>query len=858
MRRFSPLRVPLRATGLAVVVGGCLLLAGCATVRPPPTSADPVAASLHKLGVNTTATKRKAPTGNDLPGSFAPLGATASFGDAATGTSQKAVSATDQVLLAGPTSQPSNLTTTCTSTTSYPATLFSDSGGSSSALACFAGGSNPWVAPAGDSGVNSLFQSLSSVATGDIDGDGQQELVAAYVAPPASAGADPTLELKIIQDSKAGFATSVTPLMDAKNVTDVSVATGDFTGDGTAGIVIAVAYAGQPGQLLFLSKTNGAYQIDAALTKTLARTLAGSAMSFRLASGNLDYDRADELALVVNEYLPSTNSGVANYYVYDDANHGFQLLKSGVVQGSGSSGTHTAQVADISLGDIDGDGLNEIVMGGPTSFSNNCGSYGQVVTALDDKAHGFQVLGSAYTSGITFASCNSSSVYFTFVKTLDLNGSGRDSIVANQYVYDYSPACSTGLCAQKDSTGAALKVPDSVFFTSADAGAVLSPTHAAVAVGDVTGDGRQNLLMYVQWHNSVAVYGIPAGGAWGPMASIPTASGTTAGALRPHLVTTRSEPSGPVLRYVPGSYKLVFTQPIVVAALAAPPCGANIGQNTSACVTTFGKSTTTGATVSTSVSVTAGVTVGFEEQENVPWVGDYTESETFSMQESATFATSAAYTLTKAVTYSTGSMKDGVVFTTIPFDQYTYKVVSAADPTLVGKLVVVSVPRTPIMLLADRSFYNASVPPGAMKIDSHVFTHKVGDISSYPTFSQVTKIIGEYGGTYYGPKSVSEGSGSTQLSIAVGSQVSSSTSLGIQYTDSFQATGQGYVDGMQVGYGATASLQISSGQTTTYTGTVGNIDSADFAAHQYQFGMFTYAQPLDGQKFDVVNYWVQQ
>lgn len=838
-----------------------MVLAGCASVRPP-TNADPVAASLHKLGVNTTATKRKAPTGKDLPGSFAPLGATASYGDASTGTSQKAVSATDQVLLAGPTTRPSNLTTTCTSTASYPATLFSVSGGSSSALACFGAASNPWVAPAGNAGVNHLFQSLSSVATGDIDGDGQQELVAAYVAPPASSGADPTLKLKIIQDSKAGFATSVTNLMDAKNVTDVSVATGDFAGDGTSGIVIAVAYAGQPGQLLFLNKANGSYQIDTALTKTLGRTSAGSVMSFRLASGNLDYDRAAELALVVNEYLPSRNSGVANYYVFDDANHGFQLLKSGVVQGSNASGTHSAQAADISLGDIDGDGLNEIVMGGPTSFSTNCTSYGQVVTALDDAAHGFQVLGTAFTSGITFANCTSSSVYFTFVKTLDLNGSGRDSIVANQFVYDYSPSCSTGLCAKKDSTGTPLQVPDSVFLTSADSGAVLSPTHADMAVGDVTGDGRQNVLIYVQWHNSVAVYGIaaaasPGGGGWGQMASIPTASGTTAGALRPHLVTTRSEPGGPVLRYVPGSYKLVFTQPIVVAALSAPPCGTNIGQNTSACVTTFGKSTSTGATVSTSVSVTAGVTVGFEAQENVPWVGDYTESEKFSMQETATFSTSAAYTLTKSVTYSTGSMKDGVVFTTIPFDQYTYKIVSAADPTLVGKLVVVSVPRTPIMLLADRSFYNASVPPGAMKIDSHVFTHTVGDISSYPTFSQVTKLIGEYGGTYYGPKSVSEGSGSTQLSIAVGSQVSASTALGVEYTDSFEATGQGYVDGMQVGYGATASLQISSGQTTTYTGTVGNIDSANFASHQYQFGMFTYVQPLDGQKFDVVNYWVQ-
>ncbi|MEJ2289880.1 MAG: hypothetical protein P8Y02_14815 [Deinococcales bacterium] len=60
---------------------------------------------------------------------------------------------------------------------------------------------------------------------------------------------------------------------------------------------------------------------------------------------------------------------------------------------------------------------------------------------------------------------------------------------------------------------------------------------------------------------------------------------------------------------------------------------------------------------------------------------------------------------------------------------------------------------------------------------------------------------------------------------------------------------------LNVGYGSSAGLTVTSGSSTTDVGTVGSIDAADYSANDYDFGLFTYVQPIDGQEVEVVNYW---
>jgi hypothetical protein len=89
----------------------------------------------------------------------------------------------------------------------------------------------------------------------------------------------------------------------------------------------------------------------------------------------------------------------------------------------------------------------------------------------------------------------------------------------------------------------------------------------------------------------------------------------------------------------------------------------------------------------------------------------------------------------------------------------------------------------------------------------------------------------------------------------VSNQISKSNTLALDYNFDFQTTGEGYVFGFNVGYGTSAGLTVTSGTSTTYTGTVGSIDAADYSANYYQFGLFTYVRPVNGQQIEVVNYW---
>jgi hypothetical protein len=52
------------------------------------------------------------------------------------------------------------------------------------------------------------------------------------------------------------------------------------------------------------------------------------------------------------------------------------------------------------------------------------------------------------------------------------------------------------------------------------------------------------------------------------------------------------------------------------------------------------------------------------------------------------------------------------------------------------------------------------------------------------------------------------------------------------------------------------TMSISHGDSTIYSGSIGSIESDTFPDNQYEFGLFTYLQSLEGREFEVINYWV--
>jgi hypothetical protein len=853
-------RIPRLALALVLVA----LLAACGGAGPgggpPPDEEptdDPVASTLGALGVDTSASPRLAPDGSELGDDDAPLGPSASLGEPEAFTDQSAANPHMELVIANPAisgvavPDPSftvrkieNAAVTPTGTIEF---------GAETVLADLTSG-NDWVLP-GD--YTNQFQTLRAVAAGDLDGDGFDEIAAIYVDAN-----DGVLKLRTFEDAAAGFTARTSSLAAGAAVRGLALIAYDANGDGSDGLVAAISYDDRVDLVVLTGTVATSYAIDAAATTTLDPQITESILYVRMSAGQLDYDQGLELGVVVNEVtgVSSGTTGLATYYLFDDANAGRDLLRTGSVQAN-VGGVVAAEAADIKLADVDGDGLDEVIFAGATNLAWQCDDeFDALLVALDDAVAGFSLLG-ATVEDLRYQNCpafNSWKRFFVFLTTPDLDGDGVHEIVANQLVFDdfVDAAPFTPLA------GVALS-PDLFLDDNADVGQYMSVATMEMVAADVTGDGRQNVLLYHQNRTTMPVWGISAVSTigvdgWAQLSEIamPGTANSQATA-RPIVVPANVDADGPVLKYGPGSHELVFTEPLIIAAMAAPPCQAGIEQNLAACVTRFGQGTSSTVDASLTVTVKASVTAGIDASVNVPFVGDVGVEMRKTVTATASAWAGAAYTVEKTVTYTSGSLEDAVVFTSIPYDIYRYDIVSHPDPTLVGMQVVIRVPREPVTMIAERGFFNDALPAGATPIAGNVFDHTPGDVASYPSTSRKNLLRAQYGGIEFGPSGVGQGGGDTELEISVSTEISAGGSLGIEYEKTVEATAGVGIAGFSVGYGAEAALSITSGSQTTYTGIVGSIATADFAANAYQWGIFTYVQGVGGQEFEVINYWVE-
>ncbi len=869
-------RVRSPALLVPLVLALVLVLSACGTSSPgngtdpdPGSGDDPVAASLDTLGVDTTESPRRAPDGSELGEDDAPLGASASLGEPAEFTDESAANPHMELVLANPDIAGSTPVDTTFEVRKLEEVAVTPTGtiefGTETIVADLSDG-NDWALPDGTQG--NQFQTLRAVAAGDLDGDGFDETAAIYVD-----ASDDVLKLRAFEDAAAGFTARTSSLAAGADVRGVALIAYDPGGDGRDDLVAAIAYADRVELVSLTGSVSASYAIDADATTTLNQQVDGSRLYVRMSAGQLDYDQGLELGVVVNEVAGSSSSasGLATYYLFDDAAAGRTLLRSDSVQAN-VGGIVAAEAADIELADIDGDGLDEVVFAGATNLAWSCSDndFAALLIALDDKSSDFTQL-DATVEGLFYQNCSSAGGdwkrFFVFLATPDLDGDGVHEIVANQLVFDdFADAPTFTRLAD-------VELPSTAFLDNLfDRGQYLSVAAMEMIAADVTGDGRENVLIYHQNRDTMPVWGISAvstigenGNGWAQLSEVAmpgTSNGQ--GTARPIVVPANVDEDGPVLKYGEGSYELVFTEPIVIAAMAAPPCQEGIQQNLGACVTRFGQGSSTTVDASLTVTVKASVTAGLEAGINVPVVGEIGSARvTQTVTATASAWAGTAYTVEKTVTYSSGSLEDAVVFTSIPYDVYRYDIVSHPDPDLVGKQVVIRVPREPVTMIAERTFFNGAVSGGTTRIDGNVFDHTPGDVSSYPSASRKDSLGSQYGGLAglgfleFGPTGVGQGGGDTELEIAVSNEVSAGGSLGIEYEKNVETTAFGVVGGFSVGYGAEAALSITSGSQTTYTGVVGSISESDFADNAYAWGIFTYVQDLGGQEFKVINYWVE-
>lgn len=816
--------------------------------------------SLNLLGVDTEQTDRVDPEQDALPGDYSPLGSSASFGSPEEFSDESGANNTDEIFIVNATvdgGEPRlNLVEQVGVQIDGDASV---NPGTTSVLHTLDATDNPWVDET-EGGDTNNQQGLRDVEAGDVDEDGLEELIVVYVD---NSSVDPVVKIKVIEDMEDGYAEIEETIADGDDVLDVSIATGDFNGDGADQIAVVLTKDASS-ELLFVSPQSGGngervsdFTVDTAASQTLGHSAEGALDTVELASGNLDYDNPNELVVVVNEFISNPIGGISTFYVYDDEVRNFALLESDIVTGTDGQ-AFVARQADVTVGDIDGDGIEEVVFAGLTSFGTSCNNsdYGAIVTALDDAKHGLAPLSAKFFQPF-FSKCPAFGPWrlrFIHVNAFDLDGDSIDEIQANQFVWE--DLVETGAFGEPT-----WEMPETIFVDGDnDAGVYVSSVTTSIVTGDVTGDGRENILTYTQSQGDVIIFGLSMIDQVGfaELSRIDASSGANSQTvIGPLLVPANVDMDGPVLKYSDGEYQLVFTEPVIVAAMAAAPCGDGIGQNTDACAVSFGQTESMTIDASITVSVTASAHIGVKTAANIPFVGEVGSDFKQTVTATASLSAGLAYEVQKSRVFTTGPLEDGIVFTTIPYDRYTYTIASHPDPELVGGEVVVSLPREPIMLKVERGFYNASIVEESFPINDNVFSHTVGDVQSYPSAGEKNSLLSQYDGLENGPISVGQGQGSDGLGIDVSTSISAGASLGVEYTESVDVTAGPALAGYSVGYGVSASLTITSGSSTSYSVTVGDLDAENFADNQYSYGMFTYVQPVSGQEFEVINFWVE-
>jgi len=737
----------------------------------------------------------------------------------------------------------------------------------------------------------------SAVAT-DLDADGIDEIAVAYLDLDAPARANEIWLEVIDKMTETGDSSGVFSIADIADVTDVSAVAGDFDGDGQGDVAVGWATTDSVGVVIATRQQDGTFATQDVTLPQFSKSRDDAALSLELAAGNLDFDAGDELVVVVNQSFGSPTDGTTNYWVLDDGNAGFAPRITNANLIIQADGTHLAKQTDVAVGDIDADGRDEVIFAGMEYFlTDSCDAVSHLLLAMEDMADQDNPLGvisakhyeeTWVVGGGCSAVTDKLLARTLLLNTIDIDGDGVDEIqVARRFYEDFAHADPWTPAGPADNP---YMLPDRAFrHDQNQSGGTVADATSQVVVGDFNGDGRQDLATYIQWRNKISVYGLigPAAdtATFEEYLTVPTSFNNGQSIVFPILVPCNVDIDGLALKYSDGSYALVFTEPVLIAALAAAPCANGIGQNVDDCVTSYGQSESQDIGVDGTITVSASVFVGGEAKIPVFDVGVETEQR---VTASASFSAGRSYSLEETVEFTTGPIEDTVVFTTIPVDQYTYTVLSHPDPTLVGSKVTINLPRSPITLQVTREFYNSHVPAGSFQVGSNVFQHTPGNIDSYPTEGDADALIDTGGLAHLGPlgelvdaageaigpiagtllgnglkssrtTSVGQGSGSTSTEIRFSQSTSYRAGAEIAYEKEIAVSGGVGKVGVAVGGSVEAGISWGGSTSTIYRGSVGSIDAENFASNGYSFGLFTYIYNYGNpaaQQFEVVNYWV--
>jgi hypothetical protein len=769
---------------------------------------------LNALGVDTDIGERKNPAGDPVPGDYNPT---------LRGVTQLAKRS--EIFLAGTQGQVGNTAWTQNGEYYHTALDWPDDATD--------------FEPDNMSGDDSWLELPKAMASGDLDGDGIDEIFIAYLRTSTQFGYDKELAFRVIKRENGEYSIIAEDIVAAYVdeaiaeypshywwLNNFNVACGDLDGNSESETLIAFN-----GSVYLIGDSSKDY----GLMKTIYYPKVGDTIYklLKISAGDLDNDGMDEFVVVENSLKADARYGSAEYHIYTGVT--LEELDSDTITVTEGADTITLHSSNCAVGDLDADGLNEILFIGEPVYS---GVYYMMILEphWDEDTGSFEF---SFKPDFEYFNGRNSNLITPICAIADFDGDGKKEFMGYRYMYEN--LSETGGSFTRKSTVADVYSP-----TNATARG--SAYDCSLAVGDFDGDMKADIAYISDSFYELYSLGFDDAGNWVRKG---TGNIIDTGAYYPYVTMGDYDGDSIVVEFLES--EILFSDPHPIAVLASNPFWSGVDMDGE---TSFGTTTGTEVEKEKSIGFSVGFSVGYES-EGIFGLWSASVKTTFESSFDRTATESVA--IEEVYTYSTIN-EDKVVFTSIPYDVYYYTVIQAPDPDMLGKVITVNLPRKAVTLPVELTYYNDN-NGGALDIDIAVLTHTVGNPLSYPTSNMAVELIASGGGQ--GIKStnmltVGQGSGSTSIEMSVTNASGDGFAFDFSVTIEAEVGAVGWTAGTSSGfhYGEKYTLTTSDGML--YGGEVSNIPAAEWDLDlAFSWGLFSYKATLGSEKFIVVQYYTE-
>jgi hypothetical protein len=377
--------------------------------------------------------------------------------------------------------------------------------------------------------------------------------------------------------------------------------------------------------------------------------------------------------------------------------------------------------------------------------------------------------------------------------------------------------------------------------------------------GDVDQDGLDEILaLYIGATKTLCVYPGTGSGTLAPEETISndTAYAYNAGSNGVYMSLCLPDWDGDsvTLSFIGSSVK--YTEPRVVAVIASPPYWADLlpAESLGNYSTSFG--TSQGESYERTDTFKVGLEISYSEGLS----GDLGFTLEYGVAVGASFAYTKSFCKEGVMsqTETTVAGEDKVLYMSVPFDVYRFRVLTSPNAAAVGTEYSICVPRQAQIRSMERTAYN-ELPGNPVPIPDGFQDHSAGAPFSYPTQTAMRGLLATGGGFWdVTGKNVGRSSGST------GSAVEQSVTVGDGFAVGASAKIMGKAGVLWHTLGVEASFEyewnstVSTSSGTSVSGTIPDLPVSAPASKNYKYGIALYTKTLAAQESPVlvVSYWV--